>query len=202
MVPFRLTTPTRVNPEILDFCERLSPGQMPHYVPVQSSGPAGYCNVNVSNSIAKRGGDLVEGWMIWFAEGQMIEAEGHCVWRNQEGSLIDVTAKPDGEVAILFLLAKGLWTGNRCLPNRQQALQDNQLTRAVIVKAKFIESLRERHWDGHGSTIPQEEYLHAEQLFEAIVFGVEPYSPCPCRSGKKFRFCCGVPRGAPWSNFQ
>ena len=23
---------------------------------------------------------------------------------------------------------------------------------------------------------------------------IEPYSPCPCNSGKKFRFCCGQPR--------
>jgi hypothetical protein len=48
-------------------------------------------------------GDQVIGWTIWEWPRVLIEAEFHCVWRQSDGTLLDITPKPVQVPRILFL---------------------------------------------------------------------------------------------------
>jgi hypothetical protein len=97
------TTPRQLTPEILAFCDTVSPGQVPFYVRCQRIRGALplYCHSNVAKAIEERGGTPELGWIIWEAPGRQINSEWHCCWRNEK-ELVDITPQ-DGEKHILFL---------------------------------------------------------------------------------------------------
>ena len=108
----RLTTPTAIDKNVLQFCKRLSPNHRPVFLDVQtlSWSRLNFCNKNVEKMIKLSGGDMVLGYRIWYAESLYIEAERHAVWKNPKGQLIDISFSVDGEERILFLPAPNLST--------------------------------------------------------------------------------------------
>ena len=62
------------------------------------------CHINAWLQLKYNAGSVCSGWTIWQHEPtQFVEAEFHTVWRNDEGVMIDVTPRQDGEKMILFV---------------------------------------------------------------------------------------------------
>lgn len=125
-------------PELRALCERLVPGEIPDIVPrdVPPWAELNECVVNVSKMVEKFGGEAVRGWRLWEPlPGLMIEAEFHVVWRDPDGSLLDVSRHFPGFTATVFLPDPSLGYEGRQIPNeRVPLIEDNLLN-------EFIESL-------------------------------------------------------------
>ncbi|WP_156408872.1 hypothetical protein [Rhizobium sp. Root708] len=63
----------------------------------------GFCNLTVAAKVQQDGGGPLHGWSIWELPDALWTAEFHVVWKAPDGTLIDVTPKPDGETSILFV---------------------------------------------------------------------------------------------------
>jgi hypothetical protein len=89
--------------QVLGLCARLSDAT-PTFLPFASIGiyRAGQCHANVFHCVRERGGERVNGWIIWECV-MFAEAEFHAVWRSPTGTLIDITPRLDAEATILFL---------------------------------------------------------------------------------------------------
>jgi hypothetical protein len=63
------------------------------------------CHINAWLQMRyEKSGSLCSGWVIWQSKlAQFVEAQFHTVWRNDEGKLVDVTPRQDGEKRILFV---------------------------------------------------------------------------------------------------
>lgn len=77
----------------------------PVFVPVvdDAYGLYGFCSDGVREKINSDGGSAVFGWTIWEWPGAMLTAEFHAVWRDDAGTLLDITPKPAGHSRILFV---------------------------------------------------------------------------------------------------
>lgn len=63
------------------------------------------------------GGSIQHGWSMREQPQVYAEAAFHAVWRNSDGSLIDVTPRADEQMRILFLPdLKRVWEGERLNP--------------------------------------------------------------------------------------
>ncbi len=103
-----LTTPEKINSFVKRFGEKLckaDPSDFCFYrfKSVTEFEPlSGECFYNVARMIKENGGGYVLGWMIW--EDQIhIEAEVHCLYKDKNGKISDITPRVDGEKNILFL---------------------------------------------------------------------------------------------------
>ncbi|WP_163158052.1 hypothetical protein [Bradyrhizobium uaiense] len=98
------TTPNSISAAVASLCDELSPDHRPVRVPVRSgSGTViGECFHNVQAKVAKDGGSITYGWLIWEWPRVFVEAEHHAVW-NDGNALIDVTPHIHGEFDVLFL---------------------------------------------------------------------------------------------------
>jgi len=98
------TTPPGITPAILAFVREFS-DEAPVFVPVVDDrhGLYGWCSDGVAEKVKADGGTPLFGWTIWDWPGVMLTAEYHCVWRDADGVVIDITPKPKGESRILFV---------------------------------------------------------------------------------------------------
>ncbi|PSO23144.1 hypothetical protein [Bradyrhizobium sp. MOS002] len=97
------TTPSEVTPEIEEFLATVGKGA-PRLVDVDAppDARAGWCFLNVATEVAAKGGRPLHGWIIWLARGLWLNAEFHVVRQKDNGDLVDVTPKTDGEHKVLF----------------------------------------------------------------------------------------------------
>lgn len=104
----KMTTPTCIDETILDFCNETLNGGEPVFVPVVADEDSviNECFHNVERKINKYGGSIVYGWIIWIAYNFIIQGEFHAVWKSNEGNIVDITTKQDGEDKILFVEEK------------------------------------------------------------------------------------------------
>jgi hypothetical protein len=102
--PILETAPEQLTPELLAFCRDLGTEQ-PEFIPVvdEPLGLYGWCVNGVQLKVAESGGRPVFGWCVWEWPGVMWNAEFHCVWQGPDGVVVDITPKPQGEPAILFV---------------------------------------------------------------------------------------------------
>jgi len=102
----RSTTPLfPLSVPVKSLCAATSP-QEPILLPFTDVGHSyrpGHCHSNVRHYTRENGGEVVGGWLVWENPGYA-ELEGHAIWRNPAGTLVDVTPRQDGEELILFLL--------------------------------------------------------------------------------------------------
>lgn len=201
------TTPPAVTEQVLALCRKLDPSRTPAYVPVSpwERSIMDSCFFNIPEKIAADGGGVQYGWTIWERPGLLIEGEFHAVWVSPVGEFIDITPKRDGENKILFLPdSQRVWTGEP-VDNVRMPLVDNEITRRLIKSSEESFELRKRHYKGG----PLIRFLAAEEPlpeflaepFEQFVQNYMPANapspkigrnePCPCRSGKKYKKCCG-----------
>lgn len=133
-------TPDAIDDAVLAFCATIAPG-MPEYVDVTPGEGAqiAYCFDNAATQVARAGGSVAYGWIIWRWPGRYFEAEHHGIWRAPDGTLHDMTPTQYGQTQILFLSDPGaVFDPARYRPNRYRAEAGNPIA------AEYIELTTER----------------------------------------------------------
>src|SRR6185312_15975300 len=188
-------TPKTIDDKVLELCRKIDPSQLPVFIDVLGDPQLkqNNCFENVGFKVQKDGGKIQYGWTIWEHSGGMIEGEFHAVWDNPQGQLLDITPKVDREEKILFLPDSVRVYKNEPVDNIRMLTVDtpeNRLT-VKIGEAKF-ELLRKYSING----IPQVPLVEYDRMLARFGLNpghrdsISPYEPCPCGSGKKFKFCC------------
>lgn len=116
----KTTTPAAVTANIAHACRTIAPGT-PVYLPSipETDSRPSWCFDNVAKKVARDGGRIVHGWVIWHVPGLYVEAEHHGVWESLEGVLIDVSPQFMDARTILFLRDEARhYDGDRPLANR------------------------------------------------------------------------------------
>jgi hypothetical protein len=189
------TTPKTIDDKVIELCRKIDPTKSPVYIDVLNDSrlKKDNCFENVDVKVRQEGGRVQYGWTIWEHPNVMIEGEFHAVWVNPKGQMIDITPKTDAEAKILFLPDSTRIYKNELVDNvRMLTVEtpENRLT-VKIGEAKF-ELSRKYSVDGIPK-VPIEEYhrmLARFGLNPGHRDSISPYDPCPCESGKKFKFCC------------
>lgn len=205
----RPVTPAEHSSAIEALCSELCPGETPTYVDVVPLSDAlpDECFPLVAAYVEKWGGTQVTGWTIWEFPGLFVEAEFHSVWHGPDGELVDVTPKRTPSARIYFVQDPvkkyvGVQVNNirrplstdpllqrylRSFDQRFEILNKGERINqhgAIMLSGEEIARMESLEAEGH------EAFLHLRsQLSE-----VGPYSPCPCGSGRKVKWCH---RGTP-----
>lgn len=200
-------TPTEVTRELVDLCTTLAPGVEPTYVVVRpiDGASANECFPLVNTAVLRDGGRLLLGWSLWELPGVFMEAEFHAVWASPAGELIDVTPKDITVSRILFLPGKYLVYSGRQVNNVRRALSSDPCIAEYFATFDAEYELMNRgvRADQHGEiklTESEADELHSIQTKRAIIFPqvlnlaafIGAYTPCPCSSGKKVKWCHGL----------
>ena len=164
----RETTPVKITDKVMELCSGIVPDAGPGYVPVEVQGWAlpGECFPNVGRMVRERGGQQVNGWVIWQWANILVEAEAHSVWRSPEGKLADITPHDNGEKEILFL-------------------KDDDMAYRGNIIANIGETPGKEH------LIPQPLWARIEEIKAMLHEEVKGNEFCPCQSGLKYKKCCG-----------
>lgn len=134
--PLRLTTPRKINKDLLDFCATIS--DFPPFFVESKPEPwsrQACCERNVLEYIKLHGGEILCGYRIWYNEPNYIEAERHAIWQKGE-EVRDVTFGADGEARFLFIPDT---------PSRNSRLDDNtpRLRRSKDYQTKRLVKIQE-----------------------------------------------------------
>lgn len=142
-------TPKEITDEIKRFCEEVTPGEQPFFVPVrpESGAVTSECHPNVERHVKAQGGEAVYGWIIWQSPA-VLHAEFHCNWRSPDGKLIDITPKADGEAEILFLPdQRHQWSG-WAVPCRRKARRTDPMLAQFISVMDQIARIQSKYLAG------------------------------------------------------
>ncbi len=120
-------------------------GHSPQFVDIHPASQAVYenCFTNVDAVVEQQGGERIDGWLIWEWRGILLEAIFHAVWRDPEGSLIDVTPQGDGETKIVF--------SPDCNRKYANAPQGSGLVFGIQPKPLGVDDVTESSFGGHSS---------------------------------------------------
>lgn len=99
---------------------------------------AGECHQNVERKIARDGGSVQYGWVIWEIPPWAIQAEFHSVWRAPDGELLDVTPALHGGSRVLFLPDPTRVFEGRNVPGVHRPYSDSPMC------DEFVEIIREQ----------------------------------------------------------
>lgn len=61
------------------------------------------CWFNVRDAVAAEGGEAVFGWSLWARPDGHYQAIHHGIWRQPDGTLVDVTPVMEGYASVLFM---------------------------------------------------------------------------------------------------
>lgn len=188
----RETTPVKITDKVMELCSGIVPDAGPGYVPVEVQGWAlpGECFPNVGRMVRERGGQQVNGWVIWQWANILVEAEAHSVWGSPEGKLADITPHDNGEKEILFLKDDDMVYRGNIIANIRLALTSSQLV------AELIRLMDERdriigETPGKEHLIPKPLWARIEEIKAMLHEEVKGNEFCPCQSGLKYKKCCG-----------
>lgn len=187
-------------------CAILVPDGKPTYVPVrpEQNTPPNECFPLVYAAISQHGGSPILGWSLWEFPGVFVEAEFHAVWASPSRELIDVTPKNCPVERVLFLPNKELTYSGRQVNNVRRPVSTDPFVADYLstFDAEFELLNRGARADQHGeieltdaeadeyaSLQERRAFLVPEVLRLAAFIG--PYTPCPCNSGKKVKWCHG-----------
>jgi len=97
------TVPKAITPQVRSFAEKH--GNDLQYVPLRPQPFARHheCYGNCDLTRQLFGGDMVLGYSIWNTKELFLSSEHHCVWRQPNGELLDVTPDLSGGNRILFV---------------------------------------------------------------------------------------------------
>jgi hypothetical protein len=200
-------TPAEIGRDLAWLLTELRTGTKPVYVPVRpvETGRINECLPTVDAYVAQHGGTRLLGWSLWEFPGLFVEAEFHAVWKSHEGDLVDVTPKRRATKAVLFLPAPEMTYSGSQVNNVRRPISLDPLV--VEYLATFDDEFdlinRGERAKQHGEIslggAEAQEYGEIERRRAATYFHVRdlasaigPYTPCPCNSGKKVRWCHGV----------
>lgn len=200
-------TPAEVSRKLADLCASLARGVEPIYVivcPIEGA-PANECFPLVDATVLRDGGSPMLGWTLWELPGVFVEAELHAVWASPTGDLIDVTPKNRQVGRILFLPCKDLLYFGRQVNNVRRALSSDPCVTEYFATFDAEYELMNRgvRADQHGEvelTDFEADEFYSIQTQRAALFPqvlrlaafIGAYTPCPCNSGKKVKWCHGV----------
>ena len=200
-----VTTPIEITNEISAFCKEIDSTTSPiflEYFPVERY-ICGDCYGNVDKHIEKNGGRTQYGWIIWEDPKTFLEAEFHVVWANDKEEYFDVTPKKDGEKRILFLPDSQKRFTGELVDNIRKALIDTPETRALVkVSQKRFEIYKKYYTGNPEIKIPLLEMVALDEYYKLMLKEerlkdsvnkqrIGRNEPCPCKSGKKYKKCCG-----------
>lgn len=194
------TTPVIVTEEIRNASKTLVPGGEIIAVRVSADKTLRKqnCFPNVQDIVLREGGACITGWVIWQWANILIDFEAHAVWQKPSSELVDITPH-EGEDSILFLPDPSIQYNGHSIPSKRFALTSSTLV-AEMIKLLFIrDDFLSRypvdtkiHIDPHGE-IPSAQF-RLQEIYKQLRSEVTRNDPCPCKSGLKFKNCCG--RGA------
>jgi len=204
-------TPAAITPEVLKLCAELNSTVQPAYIKIT---PATGCMPNdcfdcVRQKVARDGGRIQFGWVIWEWPRVFIEAEHHAVYEGPGTPLEDITpsAFPDiqrrlflpDDAAVYNFEDEGVLK-----PNVRLALCDDPLIDAFFAAAKEREDILnsipgvnvgfDQVSPAVRSTILAVEQKEAQFIYQLGMKYTPRNARCFCGSDEKFKRCHG--RGA------
>jgi len=192
----QLTTPKEIGDSLMRLRSKIGVETQPVFVPVRDTDghQPGDCFFNVRRKISRDGGGIQHGWTIWEAPDKLIEGEFHAVWVDQDGALIDITPKIDGEREILFIPDPQRVYEEKPIDNIRLALSDDPAIKEDIRVNEEMSKLRAKYNNGGRGEIPMDEAMALLQK-KGLPFKrnnkIGRNDPCPCSSGKKYKVCHG-----------
>jgi len=176
----RQLPPPKIDRKVRVFCERISPGITPSYVPVRTDlgSKLWECFGNVEERVKRHGGEIVYGWEISELPRIALEARFHAVWLATNGALLDITPEEFSQPQILFLRdAVRKYAGTR-VENQRFPLGDKNLVDEYFALADATsERLRAMSMSGfkRGHPVLRQElgpsFLRMQQLKQRIQNG-------------------------------
>ena len=200
------TTPRDISEEILHLCAELVDNPQPLFLnitPIQD-GQVNDCFQVVEAQVRRHGGSVCIGWEIWEWPLVLIEAEFHAVWRDDHGTLHDLTPKLLPVQRILFLPDPSRIYQGRQIDNVRRPISP-EFDVADFIKASeavFEFMNRGSRAERHGKIVLEgadaEEYDRimdrksiAYQRILSRLGRTGRNDPCPCGSGDKYKKCHG-----------
>ena len=196
------TAPQAVSAPIVSLCGEINPDQTPVWVPVRPDPVAivNECFNNVLAKVARDGGAIVYGWLIWEWPRVLIDAEHHAVWQ-QHDSLIDITPHVNGEPKVLFLPDPGRiydYEGKQRIINVKRSLGVFASADRWIAANDTLQRTMEAHSVGDEIRISRERltalWKTARNAQGAVLVDLASNTKvndrCFCNSGKKYKKCC------------
>lgn len=197
-------TPAELSPALHALIDSLRPGTEPVYVdvkPREGTHPdAPFAAVD--EQVREQGGERVAGWVLRVLPGLFAEAEFYAVWRDPQGSLIDVTPKRRPSARVLFLADPSRPVDGRQVSNLRRPLAADPLVEAYLASFDRMFALMTRGERAlqrgpielEGAEADEARAIQQDQvqLFSQLASRIPaagPYQPCPCGSGKKVRWC-------------
>jgi hypothetical protein len=197
-----IIVPEDLTDAVVSFCRKVSPHQLPCYVPVE---PEPYCRINFCfQNIAKKieidGGSIEYGWQVWMWPDVFIEAEFHSVWKSPDDIYVDITPKDDAHQEILFIPdSKKIYAGYS-IDNIRQSISGNRLVDLYIAINEclfLIKNYRQVAYEYTVSLGRSEIDLCNDltrwgyKIMRMVQCGSSRNASCPCGSGIRFKNCCG-----------
>jgi len=172
--------PREITAELLDFCREIEPGRDPVWIAVMEprGEKPGREFAALKSHVARAGGKVQFGWILREIPDWYMEAEFHGVWVSPVGEMFAVFPGPDGGPRHLFLPDSRRTYQGLTIPSRFRALSTSPDVQAVVRDAEF-----------HARLVAESEAMIRRTNFASG--GTARNEACPCRSGLKFKKCCG-----------
>jgi hypothetical protein len=174
--------PKIIKPYVISFCRGIVSEPEPIYVPVRPlhGAPDDECFTILPKHIATHGGDQIIGWAIWEWPRVLIEAEFHCVWRQPDGALLDVTPKRVPVPRVLFLPDPRRRYHGRQVDNFRKPLdRDPAIKRFCELSTLYHRALNEGDLaDYHGPvTLSEQATRHEMERQQLQILLMRRYGP-------------------------
>ena len=201
---FPLRVPEATAPHVRSFCKRLVEDCVPARLAPEPPPGARIqdCFEVVRARVASSGGDMVCGWLIVEWPRVMLEAVYHAVWRDELGSLHDISPQGLTLDETLFVPDPTREYDGRQVDSVRHALTNDPAVRRLIRAQERYFELTNRGdlATQHGMIPVSAPELEAVQtdigesfLFVRASLGGR-HDPCPCGSQRKYIKCHGKRR--------
>ena len=209
---FRPRVPSPKHPYVRDLATKLglqSDFARVRVAPIEGAAPND-CFEVVKRHVEVYGGSICYGWAFWEIPGCIVEAEFHAVWRSGHETL-DLTPKTLNMSYILFAEDPGTPYTGRQISNVRVPLYESmeilEFIAAAEAKFEFLNSgdRAEEYGNLSLSLAEQTEWeaLLKRQVQARVSLSKwhskmssekwKPNEPCWCKSGSKYKKCCGAP---------
>ena len=196
-----MIVPKEITRDIELLFSKLNTLEKSQYIPCRPSpnAPQNECFPLVEAKVKSDGGSQVLGWQIWQTK-LLVEAEFHVVWKSPINGLVDITPKSMPCSKILFVAdPKAVYEGKQVSNIRINTTGNSLVDDLIAVyEAVFrIENKGERALQYELSLSGSETRAYkildeAKPMLELMALhGDTRKSPCPCKSGKRYKVCHG-----------
>lgn len=168
--------PRKINDKVRKFVtENLWLDSAPIWIPSKPRPGARFsdCFATVDSQIADLGGEKVFGWVIWERPKVLIEGEFHAIWKAPDGTLLDLSPRPDGERHICFAAdTENIYNGFQ-VDNVRQALSADPLVQRLIEIHTLLYQYRNRRIARIANFVPPTTSQYDQAMLEGAVIDAE-----------------------------